>query len=108
MKFWVNRRESSHFHDADAIRPESLALSYQIESLYLQAVDLVKNGWQDRIRVEIQPDRKGIRVDYWRWVRNSGKPGRSDSPFARSARQIGQRPQRPKITRGRSPRESVA
>ncbi|KAF9581495.1 mediator complex subunit [Lunasporangiospora selenospora] len=42
-----------------------LALHLQVELVYIQAYHLLRSGWTDRLRVEINPNRSGVRLVYW-------------------------------------------
>lgn len=44
---------------------ELLSLTYQLEILIFQAMQLREFGWKDSLRVRIAPDRKSFGVQYW-------------------------------------------
>lgn len=44
---------------------EQLVLSYQIEALYMQALELSATLWTGTLKVELAPDRKELTLDYW-------------------------------------------
>lgn len=47
------------------LRVERLALSYQIEALYTQALELSATLWTGNLRVELSQDRQELRIEYW-------------------------------------------
>ncbi|KAL8292356.1 hypothetical protein RQP46_001822 [Phenoliferia psychrophenolica] len=44
---------------------QRLALSYQVEALYIQACELAATAWTGNLRVELAPDRQELRIEYW-------------------------------------------
>ncbi|GAA6003091.1 hypothetical protein JCM10207_001982 [Rhodosporidiobolus poonsookiae] len=44
---------------------QRLALSYQLEAVYAQAVQLAATGWSGSLKVEMSGERDEVRVEYW-------------------------------------------
>jgi mediator of RNA polymerase II transcription subunit 14 len=44
---------------------ELLSLTYQLEILIFQAVQLREFGWKNSLQIKIAPDRKSVTVQYW-------------------------------------------
>lgn len=45
---------------------ERLALTYQLESLHIQALQLSSTLWSGSLRIEMNKDRTELKVGYWR------------------------------------------
>ena len=48
---------------------QRLALSYQLESIYAQAVQLIRSDWNAcGLRVEMNGERDQVKLRYWKYV----------------------------------------
>lgn len=62
---------------------ERLALSYQLESLHQQALQLANTSWSASLKIEMNKERTELRLGYW-WYVLALLPSRSACPFDQS------------------------